>query len=310
MLHLETSNTAHHRFKEKTKFFGFSNPYDLLIDLSQDQIFVCESGSKSIKVFDLNSRELKYTIQVNGEPFYIDLDPIDSEIVFGTSTCTVCKYSLFGKLIWEVGAPGSNNGQFDLPSGIAIDLKSSHKNIFVCDQGNSRIQVLDRHGNFLRTFGKYGTGDLCFNYARYITIGNNDHLYITDRYNHRIQVVTKEGQFISAFGEVGSGDGQLMEPCCCCVDRITGNIFVSDSQNNRIQVFTPLGRFVESIEGVSYPLGMSLNERTGDLYVSEWVSSSISVLKDSQFDSKRNFLFKKLLREGSERYCDLNIQIL
>jgi len=38
------------------------------------------------------------------------------------------------------------NGEFTYPNGICCD----NKHIFVCDRGNSRLQIFDLNGNFIR----------------------------------------------------------------------------------------------------------------------------------------------------------------
>ncbi|MBI4697518.1 MAG: 6-bladed beta-propeller, partial [Nitrospirae bacterium] len=43
-----------------------------------------------------------------------------------------------GQVLLVFGKPGTNNGEFILPSGIAID---NHDNVYVADSYNGRIQV-------------------------------------------------------------------------------------------------------------------------------------------------------------------------
>ena len=50
--------------------------------------------------------------------------------------------------VTQWGGKGSSNGQFDVPSGVAVD---SSGNVFVADSNNSRIQKFDNNGNFLRS---------------------------------------------------------------------------------------------------------------------------------------------------------------
>ena len=43
-----------------------------------------------------------------------------------------------GELLLKFGSNGEGNGQFNAPTGVAVD---THGNIIVADWGNSRIQV-------------------------------------------------------------------------------------------------------------------------------------------------------------------------
>lgn len=54
-------------------------------------------------------------------------------------------YSADGDFLFKFGSHGEGNGQFNAPTGVAVD---SNGNIIVADWGNSRIQVRSspRHG--------------------------------------------------------------------------------------------------------------------------------------------------------------------
>ena len=52
------------------------------------------------------------------------------------------------------GVPGSAEGQFRAPKGLATDAEG---NVYVADSQNHRIQVFDATGTFLRQFGSEGT---------------------------------------------------------------------------------------------------------------------------------------------------------
>lgn len=47
-------------------------------------------------------------------------------------------YSADGEFLFKFGSHGEGNGQFNAPTGVAVD---SNGNIIVADWGNSRIQV-------------------------------------------------------------------------------------------------------------------------------------------------------------------------
>ena len=51
-----------------------------------------------------------------------------------------------GEFLFCFGSNGEGNGQFNAPTGMAVDHQD---NILVADWGNSRIQVFDSQGSFL-----------------------------------------------------------------------------------------------------------------------------------------------------------------
>jgi DNA-binding beta-propeller fold protein YncE len=56
-----------------------------------------------------------------------------------------------GQLVRHIGEPGSGPGQFNLPIAVAF---SPDGDMYVSDNHNHRIQVLDMNGQFKREFGK------------------------------------------------------------------------------------------------------------------------------------------------------------
>ena len=87
-----------------------------------------------------------------------------------------------GNFLFKFGTGGVNNGEFDRPSGIAVD---NLKQIYVSDRNNNRIQVFDSSGNFLTVFGSLGAGDGQFDHPNGVAVGS---IVIADDFNFRIQV--------------------------------------------------------------------------------------------------------------------------
>lgn len=50
-------------------------------------------------------------------------------------------YNADGEFLFKFGSHGEGNGQFNAPTGVAVDTNG---NIIVADWGNSRIQVSSR----------------------------------------------------------------------------------------------------------------------------------------------------------------------
>src|SRR5262245_30897493 len=61
-----------------------------------------------------------------------------------------------GTFLTKWGSPGSGDGQFSKPAGIAVDGSG---NVYVADTGNNRIQKFTNTGTFLTKWGSFGSGD-------------------------------------------------------------------------------------------------------------------------------------------------------
>jgi sugar lactone lactonase YvrE len=113
------------------------------------------------------------------------------------------------------------------------------------DQGNYRVQVLDRRGRFVREWGGRGFSPGSFDLPSAITIDRKSgDLFVVDTLNHRIQKFDQEGKLLLSVGRLGSSNGNFNKPMDVALDK-KGNIYVADSGNNRIQKLDPTGKFLQ-----------------------------------------------------------------
>ena len=131
------------------------------------------------------------------------------------------------------GSGGSGDGQFDRPSGIALD---AYGYVYVSDFGRHRVQKFDSDGNFICKWGSEGTGEGQFKCPRGVAIDSEGYLYVVEYMGHRVQKFTGNGIYLTQWGTQGSGDGQFSGPFGLAVDS-EDNVFVADTQNHRVQVF-------------------------------------------------------------------------
>ena len=144
--------------------------------------------------------------------------------------------------LFEWGQAGAGDGQFNAPTGIAVD---SAGNVYVADTANHRIQKFDDQGNFLLKWGAPGSGAGQFNSPKGVAVDSVDNVYVVDSGNHRIQKFTASGSFVTAWGSLGSGPGQFNQPFGVAVDS-QDNVYVTDTGNDRVQKFGANGGFTAS----------------------------------------------------------------
>ncbi len=142
-------------------------------------------------------------------------------------------------------------------------------------------QAADTPPQFVRAWGKLGTGPGEFTYPAAIEVNALGNVYVADTGNDRIQVFSSTGEFLFTWGSRGSGPGQFYSPQGIAFDP-SGNVYVTDYQNYRVQKFTPEGQFLLSFgEGgtadgqfgrtnTSYegPYGIAV-DGNGDVYVGD-----------------------------------------
>jgi alpha-tubulin suppressor-like RCC1 family protein len=90
----------------------------------------------------------------------IACDPAGNVYVLSRGLTRVKVFGADGTFIREWGQWGHSDGQFDLEGAIGntmIAVNSKTNEVFVCDPGNSRIQVFNTSGTFLRKWGQAGS---------------------------------------------------------------------------------------------------------------------------------------------------------
>ena len=185
------------------------------------------------------------------------------------------------------GTTGTADGQFDNPTGVAID---SDGNVYIVDSNNDRIQKFDSTGAFLISWGSSGSADGEFSNPSRIEVDSAGNMYVTDTGNNRVQVFDSNGNHLLSFGSTGSADGQFSGPRGIVVDS-TGNIYVSDQGNHRIQKFDSLGTHIYSFGGMGPADGQFFVQdglaidSADNLYVADMLHHRIQ-----KFDSDGNHL--------------------
>ena len=95
------------------------------------------------------------------------------------------------------GSAGAGDGQLAEPRGLAVDGRG---NLYVADTKNSRIQVFDSNGQFLRAFGHKGGGDGELNEPCGVAVDADGGVWVADTWNHRIVHFTADGRSCAPSG--------------------------------------------------------------------------------------------------------------
>lgn len=198
-------------------------------------------------------------------------------------------------LVMQVGKEGIDDGEFNSPTGIALDKDG---NIYVADTDNHSIQKFDKEGKFLaRWGGEPDAEEGLFYYPRGLATSPEGDVYVADSGNNRVQKFDPEGNFVNAWGKFGfawrgEGAGKFDVPWGVTTDS-QGYLYVSDTSNARIQKFqsdgTPLikwGRDGAYDGAFFYPRGLTV-DFIGNIYVADEGNHRIQ-----KFDARGNFLTK------------------
>ncbi len=184
---------------------------------------------------------------------------VKNNMVYALDSITGNKKFSIGK-----GVAGSQNDQFNQPSGVGLLLPSVSSEsstltdplLYVADSLNHRVQVFSAvDGKYFCTIGAGVVGSgigqlnfpmgLCLQMPEAISGGlgfTDPLLYVADKNNNRIQVFNAlTGAFVRmiASGVCGAGPDQLNSPRRVDIVKVNDeyHLFVADYHNHRIQVF-------------------------------------------------------------------------
>ncbi|MBD0306003.1 MAG: hypothetical protein ICV76_05560 [Nitrospiraceae bacterium] len=198
-------------------------------------------------------------------------------------------------LVQKIGRPGVDDGEFNSPTGIALDKDG---NVYVADTDNHSIQKFDKDGKFLvRWGGEPSSQEGQFYYPRGLATGPDGEVYVADSGNNRVQKFDSEGNCMHAWGKFGfawrgADIGTFDVPWGIATDH-QGNVYLSDTSNSRIQKFqpdgTPLMKWGRdgSYDGAFFfPRGVAI-DFVGNVYVADESNHRIQ-----KFDARGSFLAK------------------
>jgi DNA-binding beta-propeller fold protein YncE len=212
-------------------------------------------------------------------PHGLRIDDDDNLWTTDDGSHLVLKVSPAGRVLIVLGrkdVAAESDWLFNQPTDVAFGKNGE---VYVSDgYGNSRIVKFDRDGNFLKSWGKYGTGPGEFNLPHTVAVDSQGNVYVGDRENKRIQIFDSDGNFlkewngigypyglfisadqhvwmidggydriveidqngkiIGALGEPGHAPGQFAWGHFLAVGK-DGKIYVADVLNWRFQVFVP-----------------------------------------------------------------------
>lgn len=199
-----------------------------------------------------------------------------------------------------IGLTGTENGQFNAVRDIAIAPDGT---IYAADSLNHRIQHFTANGEFINSWGSYGSVDAgdapagTFNEPWGIAVGQDGSVYVADTWNYRIQKFTADGKFITMWGSPGTADANdtFWGPRGIVVDS-KGHVLITDTGNNRVVVFDENGQYITQFGVTGYepgefyePVGLAVDSSDW-LYVADTWNQRIQVFAPDETGAYYQFV--------------------
>lgn len=212
-------------------------PYGMTV--VDNQLYVADAGERNIHIFDLDGKYIKdfaprkiqapTDMYFYNNKFYI-IDSVPQCIrVFDKNGN---EQLVFGKVSNKNKPKEKIAGEFYYPNGIGVD----ENKIYVADSDNSRIQVFDLKGKFIKEVYKDKKGDNIFNIPRGIAFDKNNNLYTANNMGHGVLILNEKPEVISSFS-MGEKEGDSMNlPNGIFIDA-NSKAYVPEFSGNRVLVY-------------------------------------------------------------------------
>ncbi|MCH7527852.1 MAG: SMP-30/gluconolactonase/LRE family protein, partial [Planctomycetes bacterium] len=231
---------------------AFSYPRAITVARNGD-VFVVDKSARVQRFSPDGTFETSWKMpeKVAGKPVGLTVHPDGRVFVADTHYHRVIVFDPDGNELTRFGEYGTGDGQFLLPTDVAIDADGF---IYVSEyNGNDRITKWEeigtearRHGGakgevrFVGTLIEGEVGGRPLRRPAALDIDDEQTLWVADACNHRILRFTLDGRLLNEFGQMGKDAGQMRYPYDIDVDQ-DGNVMVCEYGNSRLQWFDAQG---------------------------------------------------------------------
>jgi DNA-binding beta-propeller fold protein YncE len=217
-----------------------NNPRGLAV--SGTRLIVADDHNHRLAVYDTGGRFLQTVGKGQGSglgqfsfPFGVAADPQGRVFVADDINHRVVRLGPKSQYVYKArwGSYGAGPGQLAYPRALAVDGAGQ---IYVANTGNDRIDVFNRTGQLLGSFGASGRAPGQFNAPLGVGADANGYRAVADSVNGRIELLRPDGAVAAVWGSPAPGPTILPDPVAVVFDA-AGNAYVLDRRRARIVVF-------------------------------------------------------------------------
>ena len=225
-------------------------PLDVTVDHSTGNIYVADNSNNCVKVFGNTAKYLLKFGDGKGEGKMSNPKGllIRGNKVFVSHNHSILVYQLDGKFVSNIGGRGSGELQFNWPRSLSSD--EYNNDIYICDNGNHRIQVISENLQFKSQFGK-DTLHYPHDIKHY-----KDNIFILDESNPCLHIYNRDLVLQQSVVTRGRGQ-QVSSPRFFFIDNF-GNILITDPGSDSILILNSEFEFIHKIS-VYQPTGITMD---------------------------------------------------
>ena len=238
-----------------------SYPHGVTFDKKTGNIYIAVRLNNCVKVFDSTGKYLFKFGDNEGEgKMYLPrgVAICEDRILITQYSNSILNYQLNGKYICRIGTDGRGELEFKFLCGLTID--ESNGDIYICDNGNNRIQILSKVFTFKSQFGKE-----TLKHPLDVKL-SKEYIFVLDESNPCLHLFNYN--YILQKSVISKGTGNhVIYPCCFFRDH-SDNFLISDLVSNSILIFNTEFNFVHKISVSNNPTGVAVDKHGRVIVVS------------------------------------------
>jgi len=222
---------------------GLDRPLGLAVG-PDSMLYVGNDGRDNIEVYGIDG-SCSSVLAVKAVPMPNDLlfEPGGLLVVADSKANRVLVLDVAGGEPLEIRGAEWPQGELRFPSALAVlRAEDGMTELYVADQGNSRVVVCDLDGRFRRVLGGPAAAfaeewEGRFTRVQALDFDERGLLHVLDSFQHRAQILDREtGEYRGHYGRFGVGPDELNNPLDLAIDG--GRAYVSSAGNGRVQSLT------------------------------------------------------------------------
>ncbi|HTB84861.1 MAG TPA: 6-bladed beta-propeller [Candidatus Sulfotelmatobacter sp.] len=180
-----------------------------VVDLIRQQLVILDKNGNVLGLVGEKGKNKPMDVAVTADRIYLSDSATHNVHVLDKVT---------RKTLFDIPRPEDNTDithRMFQPINIAL---ATNGDLVVSDLGASRVQVYDKDGKFVRSFGAHGNNAGEFFRNKGVAVDRNNYIYVADAAFDNVQIFNDQGRLLMPFGSANADQASMELPSKVLID--------------------------------------------------------------------------------------------